>query len=113
MAEMSIEDRVAAGAEWLDANRPGWESLVRLDELELADCRLCVLGQVFGHFFEAPLSAKYYDLDPDKTWVPSNYAANERGFNSDADADFPALDDAWTELITARRQVPDGGGSDG
>lgn len=36
---------VAAGAEWLDSNCPGWEREIDLGSLDISDCANCVLGQ--------------------------------------------------------------------
>lgn len=43
--------RAARGAAYLDVVDPGWYRQVDLDQLELADGHLCVLGQRYGAFF--------------------------------------------------------------
>lgn len=43
---LTIEQRVAAGAAWLDRTRPGWVDEVDLDRLEMTECKSCVLGQI-------------------------------------------------------------------
>jgi hypothetical protein len=45
--------RVARGAAWLDTKYPGWFASIDLATLEISDCRMCVLGQVYtGHIPE-------------------------------------------------------------
>jgi hypothetical protein len=51
---MSVDDRVAAGAAWLDANRPSWWQRINLDTLDLSLNCGCVLGQLDGDFWDAP-----------------------------------------------------------
>lgn len=42
----TIEERVAAGAAWLDETYPGWERVLDLGTLNLAEGAHCVLGQI-------------------------------------------------------------------
>jgi hypothetical protein len=52
---MSVEDIVARGVAKLDELRPGWHNKVDLAKLDLSNCSLCVLGQVFGEDAERML----------------------------------------------------------
>lgn len=45
---MTVEQRVAKGAEWLDSERPGWELEIDVATLDLSNTCLCVLGQVYS-----------------------------------------------------------------
>jgi|SRR5687767_3155980 len=47
MSVMTVQDRVAQGAAWLDIRYPGWFNGIDLSILDLADCHQCVLGQVY------------------------------------------------------------------
>jgi hypothetical protein len=47
---VTIADRVATGAAWLDEQTPGWIDRIDLDRLRLGDGDLCVLGQIYGSF---------------------------------------------------------------
>lgn len=44
--DLSPEQRVAAGVEWLDNVRPGWDREVDLTTIDLANACTCVLGQI-------------------------------------------------------------------
>jgi hypothetical protein len=107
----TIDDRVAAGAAWLDANRPGWWQRINLATLDLGDPCRCVLGQDFGGFGKG-VSAVGGDL---ARWMKT--CAN-LGFYSSRDAagtyvpteierEYAALTAAWRTLITARRNAED------
>lgn len=48
--EAHIREAVALGAKRLDEIRPGWRNEIDTEELELASCSRCVLGQLFGGF---------------------------------------------------------------
>jgi hypothetical protein len=48
----TIDERVAAGIALLDERTPGWRKKVDLDMLNLADGRWCIVGQVYGEFWE-------------------------------------------------------------
>jgi hypothetical protein len=50
----TIDDRVSAGAKWLDSNRPGWWQRIDLETLDLGDSCRCVLGQLYGDFADGP-----------------------------------------------------------
>jgi hypothetical protein len=47
---VSIEDRVARGAAFLDKNYPGWEQNINTETLALDDCKNCIIGQAVGSF---------------------------------------------------------------
>ena len=44
---LTLEERVANGARWLDENFAGWESRIDTDRLVLSDKETCICGQVF------------------------------------------------------------------
>lgn len=49
MTIASVEDRVAAGVDWLNANGPAeWWDRINYDTLDIDDGQVCVLGQVFA-----------------------------------------------------------------
>lgn len=99
MSELTIEQRVAAGAEWLDANAPGWEAQIDLSSLDIEEPCNCVLGQVYGHYFRSPQWARHSDVYVDGDYL---YTADQRGFNG-SEEDMPALNRAWFDLILDRR----------
>lgn len=53
--ELTHDQRVQRGIAILDGLGPeGWRDRVDLDDLEIADGTCCILGQVFGNFYEMP-----------------------------------------------------------
>lgn len=46
-----LDPRVERGAALLDERAPGWATKVDLETFVLADCKRCVLGQVFFSYF--------------------------------------------------------------
>ena len=98
MTELSIEERVARGAAWLDRHEPGWVDDIDLDVLDIEDCSDCVLGQLFGDYCTAP--------DDAKGAKPDRELALMRGFNFDDvldPNDGAELTAEWRRLIESRR----------
>lgn len=108
---LSTEDRVGRGASLLDEYRPGWERLVDLTKLDLADTCNCVLGQVF---FDALNTEDYIYTDGFEAGVnilfrPPTWDDPEldnstltTGFDAHDASDFGLLREAWTNLIKCR-----------
>lgn len=46
------EDRVAKGAALLDEHYPGWAARIAADDLAMSLCDKCVLGQVYGDYWD-------------------------------------------------------------
>jgi hypothetical protein len=44
---LTVKQRVANGARWLDENFPGWEGRIDINTLRLSEGRRCICGQVF------------------------------------------------------------------
>jgi hypothetical protein len=115
--EAAIYARVAKGAAFLDAWRPGWFQKINVTTLDLSNTCLCVLGQLEGGFWEA-----CYRLG----WVqrgsvvagcrptPKGNPAHELGFNGNGIVGAPSLNsdshqkfyrvmtDAWLKEIAVR-----------
>lgn len=92
----TIEERIAAGAAWLDANRPGWVDRIDLDTLRLDNPCRCILGQEYGDFYTAPYEIRGV----------LGEMATQLGFDAkltDDGADYAELTEAWQRLILARR----------
>lgn len=96
---MTIPDRVQRGAAYLDDIAPGWPD--RIDTLKLdigSPCR-CILGQLYGDYFDAPLVTDAWaeDTEDDPTY--------DRGFCG-THSEHDALTIAWRQLITERQTKP-------
>jgi hypothetical protein len=117
---MSVDDRVAAGAAWLDANRPSWWQRINLDTLDLGDDCNCILGQEHGDFTDG-LDVVTPD---DDGWAKrcadlglfsaADIRALGPGELDDSvhrgelvDGEYRRLTAAWRTLIQARRNAED------
>lgn len=45
-----FETQIAKGMALLDQKRPGWETEINLNRLDISHCYHCVLGQIYGEF---------------------------------------------------------------
>lgn len=98
MPELTVEQRVANGVEWLDERWPEWVRAINLDDLDLADSCNCVLGQRRGDFDEA-LDSEDMSLDDA---VRNGFYAGHPSQNRDA---YVALNAMWRRVIEARREA--------
>lgn len=78
--------KVAEGIKKLDATKPGWRDLIDVQTLDLESCSVCVLGQVFGDYYEGKAA-----LDI------SSAVADRMGFNTEGS--FRELTEAWKEAL--------------
>ena len=103
-----LQARVAAGARWLDAQMPGWHDRVDLDRLVTRRSGCCVLGQLYGDYYQAPLAlerAVAYGFDTALGAQPHD-RDDPRSAAAKAD-EFDALDHLWRAAVHARRPVDD------
>jgi hypothetical protein len=107
----SVQERVAAGAAALDKINPGWESKVNPDTLNVSRADACVLGQVYGFYFEAPYALTdhgpaygFYDNVSLRS-LDLQYMGGEarQRLGAEVDAEYKALTAAWKDLLAARR----------
>lgn len=102
---MTIAERVAAGAAWLDEHAPGWIGRIDVDHIRMSDCTRCILGQVYGSYWESPLIAEADPLDDgDDVAVPLGFqVADDEPWEG-----YDLLAKEWRRLILDRRgAVPD------
>jgi hypothetical protein len=107
-----MQARVGLGAEWLDAQiaehvvEPGWRAKINLRTFDMTNPCRCVLGQVFGNYWEAldelaPEDDMRAPLDSDDETVLDWEV--DRGFNlprgQDTDEDWDALEIAWVNYL--------------
>lgn len=113
MSELTIAERVAAGAAWLDERKPDWWTAVALPELDVDDCNLCVLGQTYGSYWDSPLfadlsnigSGEFFDNDEERETVER---AQPLGFYADGSSEVLWLNAEWERVIRARREAVSG-----
>lgn len=108
---VTIADRVAAGATYLDEHEPGWWKLIELGRLNLASGCRCVLGQLEMARTGDPWS-NYCDAVDRLGLADSQSAAlgfecspgGVTDYDYEArDAEYAELTVAWRELIEKRR----------
>lgn len=110
-----LQDRVARGVVWLDAKIPNWWRTdrpnrgddggpINVDELSMSHNCYCVLGQLLGNYYRAPISVdEAVDLGFD-TSVGNLH--RDLGEAQDAMADeFDALRELWIREIEQRREA--------
>lgn len=92
----SIQERVQAGAAWLDENEPGWEEKVDLDSFDMANYNKHILVQLYGSLSASPFYAGYSQL---------NHGI-QSGFEAPANTHeaWQPLTTAWKELISKRKE---------
>lgn len=111
-----FEVEIAAGAEWLDGFKPGWEREIEPATLELQSPCRCILGQVFHD--EAVQSAVDANIENDTEeeleldgfngfdWVLENQGhtfspwAHRHGFTVISYGGYAVYQEAWKQLET-------------
>lgn len=107
--EIKYASRAAAGARLLDVVAPGWADRIAVDELAMASCDKCILGQIYGDYQSGwktalgPLSASHLHS-------AASYGFTLRGSEQDQYLDslfvvmdrFAALAEAWRAEIRLR-----------
>lgn len=91
---MFMLEEVQKGAALLDEKKPGWKQAINLSTLNLNRPERCVLGQVYGHYYNGReelgldiFGAESYGFDiPIKDIVPGIY---------------DSLTETWKSVITA------------
>ncbi len=98
----AIARRVARGAALLDEKRPGWDARIDLAGLDLEDCELCVVGQLFGPGYGRGLPDGSYGYGLEALGVLD--CEYEYGFDREFLGEkFADLTAEWRRVITARR----------
>jgi hypothetical protein len=99
--ETRARRRVAAGAAYLDAKRPGWHQHVQLGRIDMASNVHCILGQLFGFYPHARKQLKM-----------SRRRAIKLGFNTTITMYLLSgctltrtLRSLWSDQIELRREI--------
>lgn len=93
MSQEKFAERVERGAKFLDGVKPGWFDEIDTDRLSMRWTKSCVLGQLYGTFFDAvPI------LWPGKR---GHHAATEHGFTAESSDVKPGLHFEEIDVILA------------
>ena len=102
---------VAAGAEWLDDNFPGWEREIDLGILNMNDCQKCVCGQSLRKYVTLHLNTGYDIALAAAVGMGENRYHNrswwgdwaeDHGFNPRNSLDAAEAEELWRDLIKER-----------
>lgn len=96
---------VAAGAEWLDENFPGWEREIDLGTLNITDCQECICGQSLRKVAAKAGAWSGYDYAKVlNSSIGENGIkwARSHGFSLSIDGDWHELESLWRDLIKER-----------
>lgn len=90
-----IEKRVQQGIALLDEKNPGWESKIDLKILSMADCRVCILGQLYTEY---SLGLKAIDICSRQ----EHSYGFDWDFSNNSSLYYSQLTSAWKEAIRQR-----------
>lgn len=101
---MFKQKEVEAGLALLDAQAPGWEKLVDLERLDITSPVGCMLGQVYGYYFDGLDALKITDLEASSygfqlTFDDSIIESGER-------SPYDRLTETWQTLLRERGIKP-------
>lgn len=97
--DVLVRQRVAAGVAWLDTHAPGWTDKIDLTQLDLTHCHLCVMGQVYGDYWEAPFHENVKGVEAKSTGVA--LGVDVTGISNRPET--VALEAEWRRVIVKRR----------
>lgn len=114
-----LQQRVDQGVAWLDKHHPNWWRADRpdhgperpgpidLDELSMGHPCYCVLGQILGNYYQAPIELDQAVRCGFDTAAIAEYPeitdANYDEFKAATAEEFAALGQLWRRVIAARR----------
>lgn len=92
--------RATRGAKLLDIHAPHWPELVSIKSLDMSDGRLCLLGQVYGRYWNGREKLR---IDDWGTAVHYGFHTSMLGYLAGRGRGYyRALDKAWADLLIAR-----------
>lgn len=100
---MSIEKRVARGADLLDEIYPGWENRISLRQLDIGCSFGCIIGQLYGQFTRYSVEEKIGV----RLWSTPKYGFADHVYTtrySSKIRQWEKLTDEWRRVIMARHK---------
>ena len=87
----TVDERVAAGAAWLDEQMPGWRlaAAKRLDDLDMSATSTDVRALALGH----AITVDYFDVEA----LAEQYTL---GFMAHSEESWEELTEAWRKQLT-------------
>ncbi len=123
MTDITAEDLVSAGTAFLDKIDPSWPELIDLDEFDIGNPQVCVIGQTFCHqlFRDKADAAGADEVGRAPTpWTAGTWAVSDiegvedhsmadYGFDTYWDPEtghlvgYMELEEAWRDVIAERQ----------
>lgn len=107
MSELSIADRVAAGAAYLDEHIPDWVRLITVERLDISSGCRCILGQLHAEDYpypgEMPGEAGMQPGDANRTRIAMGFEVDSDLGDDRAGLEYGWLTDEWARVIEQRR----------
>jgi len=90
----TVQERVEAGASFLDEVHPGWDEKIDLAHLDMSHSYRCILGQLYKHYRAGMMELNITRL-----------TSKNLGFNSidETDSAYHLITVEWRKVITERR----------
>jgi hypothetical protein len=98
MSNKTIEQCVQAGMQFLDKHISNWTDAIDLERLDLGDCTLCVIGQLYKDCWGGIARLDIDLMDDDYT------AAEALGFYRTDVSTYDELTYTWFEAIKKRKE---------
>ncbi len=92
----SVQERVDKGVQLLDFKCPGWRKKVYASKLDMSDILNCVLGQIFGYYYDGLNELELSDNPEELCDSPRHF-----GFNASSgdEAEYLELKREWTKRL--------------
>lgn len=101
----TVQERVARGVALLDEVRPSWWRKVALDRLAMESCSNCILGQVYGNYWDGCVMIEtqtgnyFFSSIRHGFTVPT---AEQENYSEEVCGKFRLLAEAWRAVIRER-----------
>ena len=86
-----IQKRIEAGVAYLNVVRPKWLKKINLDELNMSNGKVCILGEVFGNYYKSS----------NELYLKGSVEC--LGFFCENEKEYPTLTRAWKKKIKELR----------
>jgi hypothetical protein len=98
-------ERFLDGVAFLDIHSPGWEHSVYQEKLNITSCRSCVLGQLYGSFYDAKSNLNLSENDTVRFGFMLPYLTTVFT-GEEMRAAWKYLEDLWAAEIARRTNTP-------
>ena len=92
--KQKLQERVEAGAAFLNVVRLGWWKEINIKRLNLSLPNVCMLGELYGDYYEGALELGFDS---------ESQTASALGFRSEVDSHYPLLTELWKKKIKSLR----------